>query len=232
MSSKMDILRILMDSGLVVKIVLLSLICCSIASWTIIFKKKKVLSQVQLENAEFLEIFNRSTSSSEMLSKAQEYSASSMALMFRSGHEEISKITERLNAQDAKNLREYFESQGIVSLERALKKGSLEASLSLEALLSTLASIASVAPFIGLFGTVWGIIDSFTGLSSGGSSLEAVAPGIAEALVATAVGLFAAIPAVWFYNHFNNQIGRIQSQMESFGQDYLNFVERSVMTKK
>jgi biopolymer transport protein TolQ len=152
--------------------------------------------------------------------------------MFKRGHEEINKITDRLSSHDAKSLRDYFESQGIDALERALRKGSLEASTSMEHLLSTLASIATVAPFVGLFGTVWGIIDSFTGLSSGGSSLEAVAPGIAEALVATAVGLFAAIPAVWFYNHFNNQIGRIQSEMESFGQDYLNFVERSVMIKR
>jgi biopolymer transport protein TolQ len=228
----MDILKILMDSGLVVKMVLLALVSCSIASWTIIFKKKKVLEQVEEQNHEFLEVFNHSATTAELLTKAQECSLSSVAQMFKSGHEEINKITDRLSTHDAKTLRDYFESQGIDALERALKKGSLEASSSMEHLLSTLASIASVAPFVGLFGTVWGIIDSFTGLSSGGSSLEAVAPGIAEALVATAVGLFAAIPAVWFYNHFNNQIGRIQSEMESFGQDYLNFVERSVMIKR
>jgi biopolymer transport protein TolQ len=232
MTSKMDILKILMDSGLVVKMVLLALVSCSIASWTIIFKKKKVLEQVEEQNHEFLEVFNHSATTAELLTKAQECSLSSVAQMFKSGHEEINKITDRLSTHDAKTLRDYFESQGIDALERALKKGSLEASSSMEHLLSTLASIASVAPFVGLFGTVWGIIDSFTGLSSGGSSLEAVAPGIAEALVATAVGLFAAIPAVWFYNHFNNQIGRIQSEMESFGQDYLNFVERSVMIKR
>jgi biopolymer transport protein TolQ len=232
MTSKMDILKILMDSGLVVKFVLLALVTCSVASWTIIFKKKKILQQVEEQNFEFLDMFNRSATTTELLSKAEDCSLSSVAQMFKRGHEEINKITDRLASHDAKTLRDYFESQGIEALERALRKGSLEASSSMEHLLSTLASIASVAPFIGLFGTVWGIIDSFTGLSSGGSSLEAVAPGIAEALVATAVGLFAAIPAVWFYNHFNNQISRIQSEMESFGQDYLNFVERSVMIKR
>ncbi len=232
MASKMDILKILMDSGLVVKLVLLALLACSVASWTIILKKRKILEQVESENADFLHAFKNITSNAELLQKATQCSTSSVALMFRRGHEELSKITERLNAHDAKNVKDYFSAQGIEALERALKKGSLEATLSLETLLSTLASIASVAPFIGLFGTVWGIIDSFTGLSSGGSSLEAVAPGIAEALVATAVGLFAAIPAVWFYNHFNNQIGRINTEMESFGQDYLNFIERSIMTKK
>ena len=97
---------------------------------------------------------------------------------------------------------------------------------------STLASIGSISPFIGLFGTVWGIIDAFSGLSMGGGSIEAVAPGIAEALVATAVGLAAAIPAVWFFNIFNNRIARINSQMESFSQDFLNLIERSILIKK
>jgi biopolymer transport protein TolQ len=97
---------------------------------------------------------------------------------------------------------------------------------------STLATIGAITPFVGLFGTVWGIIDAFSGLSTGGGSIEAVAPGIAEALVATAVGLAAAIPAVWFYNHFNNQITRINSQMESFSQEFLNLIERSILIKK
>ncbi len=232
MANKMDILKILLESGLVVKLVLLALLACSVASWTIIFKKRKILEQVENENEDFMRAFKNLTSNAELLQKAAECNTSSVALMFRRGHEELSKITERLNTNDSKSVKDYFSDQGINSLERALKKGSLEATLSLEALLSTLASIASVSPFIGLFGTVWGIIDSFTGLSNGGSSLEAVAPGIAEALVATAVGLFAAIPAVWFYNQFNNQIGRINTEMESFGQEYLNFIERSIMTKK
>ena len=88
-------------------------------------------------------------------------------------------------------------------------------------------SIGSITPFIGLFGTVWGIIDSFQGLSKGGGAIESVAPGIAEALVA-AIGLGAAIPAVWFFNHFSSRVAEFNSEMESFGQELLNLTERSV----
>ena len=114
-------------------------------------------------------------------------------------------------------------------LERGLKKGANETNEELGKLLSTLASIGSVSPFIGLFGTVWGIINAFAGLATGGGSIDAVAPGIAEALVTTAVGLAAAIPAVWFFNHFNSMNEKVNSEMESFGQDFINVVERSVV---
>lgn len=232
MTGQMDILKILMESGLVVKLVLLLLLFCSIASWTIILKKHKFLNDMLDANAEFLLSFRSSSSNTEILNKANEQGSAPLATMFRLGHEEISKISEKLADTDAKNLKDYFATNGVTALERALKKGSIEATAQLETMLSILASIASVSPFIGLFGTVWGIINSFTGLASGGTSLETVAPGIAEALVATAVGLFAAIPAVWFYNLFTNKISSINSSMEAFGQDYLNFIERSVMTRK
>lgn len=232
MSGQLDIFKILIESGLVVKLVLLVLLACSIASWTIIFKKYKFLNNMIVANVDFLTAFRNSSTNSEILSKANEQGAAPLATMFRSGHEEISKIGDKLQENDAKSLKEYFAVHGVTSLERALKKGSLESIAHMETMLSILASIASVSPFIGLFGTVWGIINSFTGLGSGGTSLETVAPGIAEALVATAVGLFAAIPAVWFYNLFTNKISSINSEMEAFGQDYLNFIERSVMNRK
>lgn len=232
MTGQMDILKILMESGIVVKLVLLLLLFCSIASWTIILKKFKFLNSMVEANHEFLDTFKNSSSNSEILSKANEQGTAPLATMFRLGHEEISKISEKLAENDTKSLKEYFSTHGITPIERALKKGSLEATAHLEKMLSILASIASVSPFVGLFGTVWGIINSFTGLGTGGTSLETVAPGIAEALVATAVGLFAAIPAVWFYNLFTNKISSINSDMEAFGQDYLNFIERSVMTRK
>lgn len=232
MTGQMDILKILMESGLVVKLVLLLLLLCSIASWTIIFKKYKFLNIMMEANQEFLQAFKSSSSNSEILNKANEQGIAPLATMFRLGHEEITKISEKLSENDTKNLKDYFAAHGIISLERALKKGAITATSHLENTLSVLASIASVSPFIGLFGTVWGIINSFTGLGTGGTSLETVAPGIAEALVATAVGLFAAIPAVWFYNQFTNKIAAINSDMEAFGQDYLNFIERSIMSRK
>ena len=110
-----------------------------------------------------------------------------------------------------------------------MKKGANSSNIDLEDRLSTLASIGSVTPFVGLFGTVWGIINSFTGLAGGGATLDAVAPGIAEALVATAVGLAAAIPAVWFYNSFNTRVETLNTGIDSFEQELLNSVERSIL---
>ena len=98
--------------------------------------------------------------------------------------------------------------------------------------LAVLASIGSISPFVGLFGTVWGIINSFSGLASGNATLDAVAPGIAEALVATAVGLAAAIPAVFFFNYFNNRVEKINSEIKGFEQDFLNVVERTIIAGK
>lgn len=233
MSAHLDLFKIILDSGLVVKLVLLSLVVCSIASWTIIAKKKKFFSLVEDSNREFLEAFSKNQTNNDLLQKAHEMEDSTIAHMFKRGHEELVKINEKVSdSVDYKSLKDYFIKHGSVSIERALKKGMMESSERLESTLSTLASIASVAPFIGLLGTVWGIIDSFTGLSAGGTSLDAVAPGIAEALVATAVGLFAAIPAVWFYNAFNAQIGKMSSVMDSFSQDYLNFIERTFYNKR
>jgi len=115
----------------------------------------------------------------------------------------------------------------MTAIERGLKKGGIEVEVEVSNSMSTLASIGSISPFIGLFGTVWGIIDSFTGIAGGGATLDAVAPGIAEALVATAMGLVAAIPAVWFYNKFGSDADKIQSEMDSFSQEFLNVIERS-----
>src|SRR5690606_3182260 len=148
-------------------------------------------------------------------------------LMFHAAYGELSGLKTSLGESEQK-LAGHFQRFGMENLERALKKGVNQSSLKLDHSLSTLASIGSVTPFVGLFGTVWGIIDSFQGLAGGGATLDAVAPGIAEALVATAVGLFAAIPAVWFYNKFTSVNTQLGSEMESFGQDFLNTVERSL----
>lgn len=233
MHGDMNILLILWNSGLVVKIVLLLLIIASILSWAIIFQKKKMIKQVEESNQDFNEYFKNSHNLAEIFEKAGEYNDSSLSLMFQKGYLELIKIREKLKASDKEGqLRDYFQESGVTAMERSLKQGANISNEKLENRLSTLASIGSVSPFIGLFGTVWGIIDSFTGLASGGGSIEAVAPGIAEALVATAVGLAAAIPAVWAYNVFSNRIAKLNTQMESFGQDFLNLIERSVLITK
>lgn len=233
MHGDMNILLILWNSGLVVKVVLLLLILASVLSWAIIIQKKKIFKKVEENNEEFNEYFKNSNNLAEIFEKASEYRDSTTSLMFQKGYLELIKIREKLKATNKESeLKEYFKETGISAMERSLKQGANISNDKLENRLSTLASIGSVSPFIGLFGTVWGIINSFTGLASGGGSIEAVAPGIAEALVATAVGLAAAIPAVWAYNIFSNKIGKLNVQMETFGQDFLNLIERSVLITK
>lgn len=227
---ELDIIQILLQSGVVVKSVLLILVACSVLSWTIIFQKRKALKAVAENNKKFHDYFSNGISLEDIYEESKRTKDSSLALMFNHGHGELVKIREKLKlAGNEQGLKKYFEANGVEALERSLKQGANESNVFLDRKLTTLASIGSISPFIGLFGTVWGIIDSFAGLASGGGTIEAVAPGIAEALVATAVGLAAAIPAVWGYNLFLSRISVFQSQMENFGQEFLNLIERSIL---
>lgn len=228
-SGNLDIFKIVLQSGFVVKIVLGLLIACSVISWAIILKKRKLFKEVSESNERFYEIYNNSENLKDISLKSEMLPFSPYKTLFSNGYSELMKIKEAYTGQHKSGLAFHFQNFGLGILERGLKKGVNETNAELGGLLSTLASIGSVAPFIGLFGTVWGIIDAFSGLAGGGGSIDAVAPGIAEALVTTAVGLAAAIPAVWFYNYFNNQSDRMNSDMESFGQEFLNAVERSIV---
>ena len=228
----LNIWQILWDSGLVVKFVLLLLVLSSVLSWTIIWQKYKELKVVVEANDKFNDFFKKSSSISDINREAVDNHDSTMSLMFRRGYDELNKISEKISGSGKGSIAQYFTDHGFQSLERALKTGFNSATEKMDVRVSLLATIGAITPFVGLFGTVWGIIDAFSGLAQGGGSIEAVAPGIAEALVATAVGLAAAIPAVVFFNLFNNQIARVNSQMESFSQDFLNLIERSILIKK
>lgn len=227
--AKLDILNIIWHSGIVVKIVLGLLIAASVYSWAIILKKKKLFSEVEENNKRFYEIYQNSENLKDIMIKSEMLPFSPYKALYTNGYRELVKMKEAYSGQHQSGLAFHFQNFGMGVLERGLKKGANETNDELSKLLPTLASIGSVTPFVGLFGTVWGIIDAFAGLATGGGSIDAVAPGIAEALVATAVGLAAAIPAVWFYNHFNSVNEKINSEMESFGQDFINVVERSVV---
>ncbi len=230
MQGGMDIFQILLEAGVVVKLVLALLIGSSIFSWAIILQKQKQFKAVQLANQKFSNYFKNHSNLVDLNQEAVNNQESPLGVMFISGYNELSKIKDKMSemGQEGK-LKQYLENKGIEALSRSLNQGANIATEQLEFRLATLASIGSITPFVGLFGTVWGIIDSFTGLASGGGSIEAVAPGIAEALVATAIGLAAAIPAVWAYNVFSAKRDTMTSQMENFGQDFLNLVERSVL---
>ncbi len=224
----LSIMQILLNSGLVVQAILLLLIAGSVVSWAIILKKRKSLKAIKESNNTFLEFYKNSENFREVLEKAKDLSFSPFKTIFTNGQAELSKIKKHT---DNEGLKLHFQSYGLTLIERAIQKGINDANEELDDMLSTLASVGSVSPFVGLFGTVCGIINSFTGLAGGGVTLDVVAPGIAEALVATAAGLAAAIPAVWAYNYFLNENSKMNVQMESFGQDFLNVVERSLITK-
>ncbi len=232
-SGDMNLLLIIWESGFVVKVVLLLLIAMSVVSWTIIFQKNKFLKSVEFDDNKFQEAFESQMGLAEIYQVSKDFPNSTTSLMYKYGFEELKKISQKIGKKGSGlTLADYFSRYGLEPLERALKKGSVQSNEKLGHMLSFLASIGSIAPFVGLFGTVWGIINSFTGLSSGGGTIEAVAPGIAEALVATAVGLAAAIPAVWFYNIFSNRIQKLNSQMEAFGEDYINMISRAILISK
>jgi len=190
-------------------------------------RKKKALTSVGLNNRNFYELYRTAGSFSEILERSSALPNSPMKQMFVEGYSELRRIKED-SGKSTEALKSFLDKHGLTNIERSLKKGAMLSKIELDQFLSVLASIGSVAPFVGLLGTVWGIIDSFTGMAKGGGSIESVAPGIAEALIATAVGLFAAIPAVWFFNHFANQVAKIETEMDCFGQEFLNNIERTI----
>lgn len=231
LSADLNILMLIWHSGLVVKLVLFLLIGFSVFSWAVIFRKRKQIKEIRKQNEDFYQVYLSSDSLKDIILKSERMPDSPFKLMFVEGHNELMKIKDKFPQENANEfLKNHFEKFGLTILERGLKRGMSRSSHQMDQFQSILASIGSISPFVGLFGTVWGIIDSFQGLASGGGTLEAVAPGIAEALVATAVGLGAAIPAVWYYNQFNNQNQMILDEMEAFGQEFLNVVERSLST--
>jgi biopolymer transport protein TolQ len=228
----LDIVQIILDSGLVVKGVLLMLFGASLLSWAIMFKKRFLIKRMQSCNSEFLEIYNSSESFKDVSLRCESLGFSPLHTIFNHGHQELLVLQQETGSEDRHQLLEHFQSFGLSGINRALERGALLSSKKLDELLVTLASIGSLAPFVGLFGTVWGIINSFRALGGESATLSAVAPGIAEALVATAIGLAAAIPAVWFYNYFNGENSRLMGEMEYFSKDFLNRVEKNLIQQR
>ena len=228
--SDLNILKIILSSGPVVQLVLLSLVVASIYCWAIVIKKIKTFKKIRFNNSKFLEIYKDAESLKVIKDRSETLGFSPFREIFIEGHSELIKLKAKYS--DERGVRSHLETHGMAILERALQKGINNSNLQLDKYLSPLASIGSVSPFVGLFGTVWGIVNSFSAIAGGGGTLEAVAPGIAEALIATAVGLAAAIPAVLFYNHFSNVNAALNTEMATFGQDFLNVVERSTIKKE
>lgn len=232
--NEVKVINLINTAGPVVKIVLLLLFFMSLISWVIIFSKLFTLRRASKESEKFLDSYQNSSNLGNLYSSTRHIKGST-AELFRAGYTELLKLRRSRTNEPSSNpeLKTNPEAVaaelGVVELvERAMTKTMSSEVSRLESSLIFLATTGTTAPFIGLFGTVWGIMTSFIGLASreGVPTLQAVAPGIAEALIATAVGLAAAIPAVVAYNYFVNRVRRISVEMENFSAEFLNIVER------
>ena len=221
-SQDMSILSLVMQASWVVQLVMLILVIASIASWATIFRKAQTLKRVRSLNDNFEQDFWSGTSLNDLYTTATQNAKSGgpMERIFASGMREYQKLRER-HISNPDTLLDGTRRAMRASFQREMDE--------IESGLSLLGTIGSVSPYVGLFGTVWGVMHAFTGFANMEQiTLATVAPGIAEALVATAMGLFAAIPAVTAYNRFSSGIDRIASTQETFIEEFSNILQRNL----
>jgi len=221
-----EIVTFFLQTGWVAKIVLVTLIIFSLASWSVILGKWRELGAARSASDKFLKVFRDAARLNEAAATASKHRASPLAGMFQAGYTELEAQirTVRRDAEPGASLR----LKSINGIQRALERAVGSEMERLQRALPMLATTASVTPFIGLFGTVWGIMNTFHAIGATGStSIVTVAPGIAEALVNTAAGLLAAIPAVVAYNHLLAKVRIMRRRMEDFQLEFLNLVERN-----
>jgi len=224
---KLDVLKLVLQSTGVVMGVLALLALFSVISWYIIGYKLFYLHRAQSESEKFLEVFWRSKRLDAIYQSAEELKRSPISQVFKAGYIELSKIKGNDGGEKADKADKAAWLGDMQSIERALQRAHTNETTHLESMVPFLATTGSAAPFVGLFGTVWGIMNSFRSIGEkGAANLAVVAPGIAEALIATAIGLMAAIPAVIAYNYFLRRIRVLSSEMENFSSDFLNIVKR------
>jgi len=219
------------SAGLVVKFVMLLLLGFSLYSWYIIFQKHLLFKTARELSADFVETFWQSKDLAEAHKSAQEIDHCPEAAIFRLGYSELQKLS-RSQADSSSEKTLKMRMAHMDNLQRTLAKAISRELHRFGKSLSFLATTGSATPFIGLFGTVWGIMAAFQDIGIRGSAtLAVVAPGISEALVATAAGLAVAIPAVVFYNFYSNKLDNLENDMQSFASDFLNLVERDLITR-
>jgi biopolymer transport protein TolQ len=222
MNQDLSIVQLMLNASWVVQAVVVLLMVVSVMSWAAIFRKVFSLKRVRAHNDDFEREFWSGTNLNDLYAAAAQSAKNGgpMERIFASGMREYQKLRER----------RITDNGALLDGARRAMRASFQRELDvLETNLSFLASVGSVSPYVGLFGTVWGIMHAFTGLASLAQvTLATVAPGIAEALVATAIGLFAAIPAVVFYNRFSHDIDRVANAMETFMEEFSNILQRNL----
>jgi biopolymer transport protein TolQ len=220
-----SILDMVVGSGPVVRLVLLLLVGFSIGCWGIALAKSVEMRRARRQSAKFIDIFWDAKNLATIHSASVDLKESPVAQVFRGGYQELQRLMKAKRGNPGGE--DEVEFGGIENVQRAIMRARTQEVTRLERGLTFLATTASTAPFVGLFGTVWGIMTAFRGLSTTtSSSIQAVAPGIAEALIATAVGLAAAIPAVVMYNRFARQVRVLSAEMDGFSSEFLNIAER------
>ena len=222
MNQDLSIIQLVLGASFVVQLVMLLLLAVSVASWAAIFRKLRSLKGVRELNDDFERNFWSGTSLNELFAAAAQNAktAGPMERIFASGMREYQKLRER-HITNPDTLLDGTRRAMRASFQREMDE--------IESGLSLLGTIGSVSPYVGLFGTVWGVMHAFTGFANMEQiTLATVAPGIAEALVATAMGLFAAIPAVTAYNRFSSGIDRIASTQETFIEEFSNILQRNL----
>ena len=213
-----------LDATGVVLGVLIVLLMFSVTSWFVIGYKWLSLRRAQGQSIRFLETFWQSKRLDTIYQVSERLQHSPVSKVFRAGYVELSKLK---SAQKPEESTMMGQLGGIENVERSLRRASTSEITHLEGLLPYLASIGSTAPFVGLFGTVWGIMEAFFALNQAEElTIQTVSGPIAEALIATAIGLFAAIPAVLAFNYFNTRVKVLSAEMENFSNDFLNIVKR------
>jgi biopolymer transport protein TolQ len=228
-----DVVGLVARSSPVAKAVLVILVLFSVASWGVILFKLWQFRRAERQTATFLEVFRRSNKFSEVQAVCRTLEESPLVGLFQAGYAELNAQLR----QPAAGVPEPARPSGptvrptlksLDAVDRALLRAATVEVNKLERRVPFLATTASITPFIGLFGTVWGIMAAFQSIgATGASSLGVVAPGIAEALIATAAGLFAAIPAVYFYNHLTHHVKLFAGSMDDFSLEFLNIAERN-----
>jgi biopolymer transport protein TolQ len=229
MGGSESFLSMAFHSGPVVGGVLLLLLLSSVGCWAVILYKLNLIRRAVKQNRQFLDIFWDSRDFRNILSHTEKLTRSPLAAVFREGYAEWRRSrAEGGSEKSARRGRDLSADGGLVeNVDRALKRTVESETAAMERLLVFLATVASAAPFVGLFGTVWGIMESFRDIGiTGTANLAVVAPGISEALIATATGLAAAIPAVVAYNYLVNAIQRMGTEMDGFSSEFLNIVTR------
>jgi len=226
-----DIVQMVFHAGLMVKFVLLLLFSLSVISWTTVFIKLRLLKKFREENERFLELFSSSREISKLYLESKVFNFSPLAKIFRAGYAEFNRS--RVLQGNPDEDKSFQPQQPIIdNAQRAARKVFSSQTSRLERGLTFLATTGNTSPFIGLFGTVWGIMASFTSIGiKGSASLAVVAPGIAEALIATAAGLAAAIPAVVAFNYFSRRIRAFEIETGNFISDLMGLLERGLMRR-